>query len=178
MYELKAIFQGRFESGILTPEIKNHIYKEISKAGFKVLGDFEYIQSMVKVRYFYFDDKINILLNVPVESNRKVDEFKLFKISSLPIKINEKILKLKIRSDDVYQAIGSKYRTSVDIDSFFRKYDRYVCTPSAEFSDYKYDKGCISNILMNNREIVNKCNFEEIKNPGDTFLKVNGTYFL
>ena len=132
---------------------------------------------MIKVRYIYIDDKITILLNIPVESHRRMDVFKLYKIFSLPIKVNNRFLKLKIDEHDLFQAVGLKYRTSVDKNKCFVKSNQYFCTPSAEFTDYRSDKGCISSILKNNKNLIDRCNINEIKTTGDIFLKISGTYF-
>ena len=86
MAELKHIFRWKFDSRILTPEIKHEIYSKIYNAGYKMLGEFDFIENMIKVRYVYIDDKITILLNIPVESHRRIDVFKLYRLYSLPIK--------------------------------------------------------------------------------------------
>ena len=39
------------------------------------------------------------------------------------------------------------------------------------------DEGCISSILKNNKNLIDRCNIDKIKATGDTFLKINGTYF-
>ena len=94
MYELKSIFKGKFDSKILTPELKNEMYRKIQNAGFNLLGEFDFMENMIKVKYIYIDNKITILLNIPVESHRRINVFKLYKLFSLPIKVNNKFLKL------------------------------------------------------------------------------------
>ena len=91
MSELKSLFNGNFDSRILTREVKDEICEKIKTAGYRVIGGcsiFELMEKMIRVQYVYFEDKITLLLNIPMESHRKIDNFKLYKLYSLPIKVD------------------------------------------------------------------------------------------
>ena len=86
MSELKNLFNGDFDSRILAREVKDEFYEKINRAGYKIIGGcdtFELMEKMIKVRYVYFEDKITLLLNISMESHRRIDNFKLYKLYSL-----------------------------------------------------------------------------------------------
>ena len=134
-----------------------------------MLGEFDFIENMIKVCYIYLGDKITILLNIPVESHRRIDVFKLYSLYRLPIRVNNKFLKVTIDKHDSFQAVGLRYRTLIDKDKCFIKSDQFFCSPSSQYTDYRTDQSCISSIFKNNENLVDKCNINLIRPTGDIF---------
>ena len=98
----------------------------------------------------------------------------------MPIKVNNSsFLKVVINDHDSIQAVGLKYRASVDKSKCFAKFEQYFCTPSSQFTDYRTDQSCISSIFKNKENIVDKCNIREVKPTGDIyFFNLMGHIFI
>ena len=157
--------------------MKLKINAEIKSAGYEPLGSLDKFEDLININYAYFNKSIIILMKVPVEVKRKIDYFQLYKINSIPVMYKGNRFKINIDENDNFQAIGLKYRTSIDISKCIKKVNVYFCVPTSEFVDFKNDKGCISQILMNKKTVIDFCNIELTKNKEDVFIKVNGTYY-
>ena len=111
----------------MTREVKDEICEKITKTGYKIIGGcdtFELMEKMIKVWYVYFEDKITFLLNIPMESHRMIDNYKLYKLYSLPNKVNKSsFLKIVIDEQDSVQTVGKKYRINVDRNKCFAKFE-------------------------------------------------------
>ena len=109
MLELRDLIQYRFNKDFLKWDVRKEICNNIEKEGFRTFGNCMDLELIKEVKYRFLDNKIIIISKIPVQN--EVDNFKLTKVISLPVKINGGFYRVK--NVDGRIAVGKIYKTRI-----------------------------------------------------------------
>ena len=112
MHELREILEYRFDKELMTYEVKKEICEGIEKQGHKTYGNCMNFEIISEVNYVFLEKKIVIINKIPIK--KEIDQFKLTKLFTLPVKIKNNFYQAK--NIVKYIALGKNFRTNLDFD--------------------------------------------------------------
>ena len=145
--------------------------------GLRLFGNCHDFNLVEEVDFFQLkSDKLIIFIKLPILN--RIDPFEIITLKSLPIKIKGKFYKIGNWGKETSVAVGKRFRAKVNPEKC-KKFNRHLyCNTISEFRLKNESQTCIGKIINNDTSVMEYCNWIEVKNMEDIFLKsVSGKFF-
>ena len=99
LLEIKNLFNGRMGKDMLTENLKQDICNKVRMSGHDMLGGCEgmdYLFPLISVTHSYVNENMIFLVTIPIKPNYDIDQFKLYRVLSLPVNLNKTAIKLVV----------------------------------------------------------------------------------
>ena len=130
---------------------------KVRMSGHDILGGCEgmdYLFPLISVTHSYVNENMIFLVTIPIKPNYDIDQFKLYRVLSLPVNLNKTAIKLVVGGGDPFIAIGSKYLVDIRWSQCLTTPIFNICAPHSHYSDYKVDSNCIATVVRNSSQIL------------------------
>ena len=173
MIDLREILEFRFNKHLMSYNTRKEICEGLEKQNLKTYGDCLNFEFMSETNYIQLDRKIAIICKIPIK--KEVDEFKLTKLFTLPIKIKNTFYQAK--NVPKYIALGKHFRTILDFDFCHKQNNIFFCSSSSEYRALNESETCIGNVLAKSDSVYDRCEFDIVKSMQDQFINIEGKYY-